>query len=251
MDCERAIRENIAERYLAGTLDSQTTEEWEQHFFACEQCAQQVEILQAIVPALREMAPQIRQELKPQRPVRRWFWIAIPVAAMAGLIIAIPSMDVMRKKSPAAPPVAVSKTPDFTLLAKLDPPAYKAPVLRGLESPAENHFRQAMTAYVTHDWPHAIEGLQRSLELDSKAPAPRFFLGAAYLLAGNAQAASAELERTASVDSPFRDEARFDLAKAYLALNRPDEAIASLWSCGGEFAAEARALITRIQESRK
>jgi tetratricopeptide (TPR) repeat protein len=152
-------------------------------------------------------------------------------------------MDVMRKKSP----VAVSRTPDFTLLAKLDPPAYNAPVLRGLDSPAENWFRQAMTAYAAHDWPHAIEGLQRSLELDSKPPAPRFFLGASYLLAGNAQAAAAELERMASVDSPFRDEARFDLAKAYLALNRPDEATASLQSCSGEFAAEARGLIAKIQ----
>ena len=250
MDCERAIRESIAERYLAGTLDPQTTDEWEQHFFACEQCAQQVEILQSIVPALREMAPRIRQEMKPQRPVRRWFWIAIPVAAMAALIIAIPSLDVMRKKSPTAAP-AVSETPDFTLLAKFDPPAYQAPMLRGVDSPAESRFRGAMSAYLAHDWPHAIEGLQRSLELDSKAPAPRFFLGASYLLAGNPQAASAELERSASVDSPFRDEARFDLAKAYLALNRPDEAIASLWSCSGEFGAEARSLIARIQESRK
>jgi TolA-binding protein len=251
MDCERAIRENLAERYLAGTLDTQTRDDWEQHFFGCEECAQQVEILQSVLPPLREMAPQIRQEMTPQKPVRRWLWIAIPVAAMAGLIIAIPSMDVMRKKAAQPAPVAVAKAPDFTLLAKLDPPAYNAPVLRGVDSPAQRQFREAMAAYQSHDWAKAIEGLQRSLELDSAAAAPRFFLGAAYLLGGNAQSASAELERVASSDSPFRDEARFDLAKAYLAQNRPDEAIASLRNCGGEFAAPANGLIARIQELRK
>jgi TolA-binding protein len=251
MDCERASRENLAERYLAGALDAETRDDWEQHFFGCEQCAQQVEILQSIISPLREMAPEIRQEMKPQRPVRRWFWVAIPVAAMAGLIIAIPSMDVMRKKTAQPAPVAVAKAPDFTLLAKLDPPAYNAPVLRGVDSPAQQRFREAMTAYQSHDWSKAIEGLQRSLELDSTAAATRFFLGAAYLLGGNALSASTELERVASGDSPFRDEARFDLAKAYMAQNRPEEAIASLRNCGGEFAAPANDLISRIQDLRK
>ena len=246
MDCKRAIREETVERYLAGTLDAQAREEWELHYFGCDVCADRLENFRAIRESLVEMAPQIRREMRPQRTAPRWWWIALPLAAAMVLLFVI-SLDTRHPQQSA---VTVQK-PDFTLLAKLDPPAYNAPVLRGVDSPAENRFRQAMTAYQAHDWPHAIEGLQRSLELDPNAAAPRFFLGASYLLAGNAQPAAVELERVASMDSPFRDEARFDLAKAYLALNRPDDAIASLWSCGAEFAAEARSLITRIQDLRK
>ncbi len=249
MDCERANRESIAERYIAGTLDTKTTEEWEQHYFACDHCAQQVELLRTIAAPLREMAPEIRNEIRPSAPARRWVWIAIPVAAMAALVVAIPSIDLIGRKPPA--PVTENIAPDFTFLSKLDPPAYQARVLRGVDTQAEQQFREAMTAYQAHDWERAITGLQRSLELDSKAAATRFFLGATYLLNGNAQAGVAELERVAAVDSPFRDEARFDLAKGYLALNRPDEAIAALHSCGGEFAGPAGGLIARIQKLRK
>jgi hypothetical protein len=198
MDCERANRENAAERYLAGTLDVKTKVEWEEHYFACNNCAEQMELIQQITPALRQMAPQIRREMRPTAPGRRWFWIAIPVAAMA-LIFAFADFVPKTKPTPVAP-----KTDDFSLLAKLDPPAYNAPTLRGLDTPAERKFRDAMTAYQSQDWSRAIDGLKTALDLDPTAAGPRFFLGASYLLAGEAQAALEPLQRVASGDSPFR-----------------------------------------------
>jgi hypothetical protein len=245
MDCERANRDNIVERYLAGTLDAQTTDEWEQHLFACDLCTQQLELCQTITPVLREMAPQIRREMRPS-PARRWLWIAAPVAAMA-LLLVFANIN----KGPKTPAPIASKTGDFTYLAKLEPPAYNAPTLRGVESPAQGKFREAMTFYQSRDWSHAIDGLNTSLGLDPNAPAPRFFLGASYLMAGNPRQGVAELERVAKMDSPFADEARFDLAKGYLALGWPDLAITTLRTCGGDFATLAPQLISAIQTAQK
>jgi tetratricopeptide (TPR) repeat protein len=240
MDCERANRENIVERYLAGKLDPATIDEWEGHLFACDRCAERLELCQTITPVLREMAPEIRREMQPAKPARRWLWIALPLAAAA--MFAFTLVDWAPK-----PKVAVSSTPDYTLLAKLDPPAYHAPTLRSVPAPAQTKFRDAMTAYQAHDWSRAIEGLKASLELDSAAAAPRFFLGASYLLSGNPQAAAIELAQVATSDSPFAEEARFDLAKAFLAQGRKEEALTALQQCHGDFAPQAADLITRIQ----
>src|SRR5215813_13536552 len=111
MDCERAIRENTIERYLAGTLDAQAREEWELHYFGCDVCADRLENLRAIREALEEMAPQIRneirREMRPQRTASRWWWIAVPVAiALLFLLTLVPDP---RRQSTAG-----TKKPDFT-----------------------------------------------------------------------------------------------------------------------------------------
>src|SRR5215831_9933899 len=205
MDCASANRDNLAQRYLSGTLDPQMKAEWEEHYLACENCAEQMELYRQITPALGE---------KQGGTNRRWLWMIFPIAAVALIALMIP---LFRSHKPPAPPA-----PDFTALAKVDPPAYEVPVLRGAESAAEARFREAMVAYQSHDWPRAIEGLNASLELDNRPVATRFFLGVSYLLNGKPQAAAAQLEPVASIDSPFRDEAFFDLAKAELALHRRD-----------------------------
>jgi TolA-binding protein len=241
MDCERANRENIAERYLAGTLDADAKAEWEEHYFACNNCAEQMELYQQVTPALREMAPQIRGEMRPHKPGRGWLWIAVPAAALIFIGVAIQVKGPQKPVTSAAP-----KTGDLSLFAKLDPPAYSAPTLRGLATPADRRFREAMTAYQSQDWPRAVDGLNTALQLDPNAAGPRFFLGASYLLEGDAQSALEPLGRVASGDSPFAEEARFDLAKAYLALNRKADAIAALQQCHGDFATQAAALLSRI-----
>jgi tetratricopeptide (TPR) repeat protein len=243
MDCESASRENVVERYLAGTLDPQTMDEWEQHLFTCDHCTEQLEICRTIQPVLREMAPQIRGEMSPPAPARRWLWIAVPLVASI-LIFAVITVN----RTPQLPPRQVASHPqDLSLLARLDPPAYNAPSLRGLPTPAQTKFHDAMTAYQNHDWQAAIAALQGSLDLDPAPAAPRFFLGASYLLGGDARSAATELERVAATDSPFSDEARFVLAKAYLALGRKSDAIAALQQCHGDFAPQAADLLSRIQ----
>jgi tetratricopeptide (TPR) repeat protein len=230
MDCASANSDNLAQRYLAGTLDAQIKAEWEKHYLACENCAEQMELYRQITPALRE---------KPPGTARRWLWMIFPVAAMVLIALMIP---VSRGHKPPATPA-----PDLAALAKLDPRSYDVPVLRGVESAAERKFREAMAAYRALDWPRAIEELRASLELDQRVPEPRFFLGVSYMLNGNPGAAVDELGHVAASDSPLAEEAAFDLAKAYLALGKADEALAVLARCRGEFAAQAAALRARIR----
>jgi len=257
MDCERAMTENIAERYLNGTLSPTEKEEWEQHYFACEECAERLETLQAIQEPLREMAPQIRDEMRPRgasRPGQSrpwWVWAGAGIgAAAAAAVVAFLALP-PAVKAPA-PPLVPQRTVDYTLLARLDPPAYTPSAMRGGQTPAERAFREAMTAYQQRDWPRAIAGLTAALARDPGSAPAHFFLGASYLLNGTPREGIAELERVPA-DSPFADEARFDLAKGYLALGRVDDARAVLQKLAGghgEFAAQAGALLERIQGAR-
>jgi tetratricopeptide (TPR) repeat protein len=253
MNCERAMKENVIERYLAGALEPALKEEWEQHYFACKECAERLETWQTIEKPLRDMAPEIRRKMAPRPAGLYWRWIAAAVAAI--LLIGV---GVLLRKSggaaaPTPPPVVASRPSEVMLLARLEPPAYAPAALRGIETPAERQFRSAMDAYQQRDWPHAIDGLKSATELDPPAPAPRFFLGACYLLNGNSREGVVELERVATGNSPFAEEARFDLAKGYLALGRTDEALAMLRKIAkadGDFAAQSNTLIGRIQGAR-
>jgi TolA-binding protein len=142
---------------------------------------------------------------------------------------------------------------NLAALARLEPPAYAAPALRGAETTAETLFRQAMEAYLRHDYSAAISGLQASLHSDPEAAGPRFFLGASQLLVGRTIAGMNDLARVAASKSPFAEEARFDLAKGHLSLGQRKEALELLRtveSQGGDFAARARSLIAEITNSR-
>ena len=257
MDCERAMKENTAERYLNGTLSPTEKDEWEQHYFDCEECAERLETLQAIQEPLREMAPQIRAEMGAGRASRArqgrpwWMWASAGIgAAAAAAMVAFLALP-PAVKAPA-PPVVRQRTIDYSLLARLDPPAYTPPVMRGVETPAERAFREAMTSYQQRDWPRAIAGLKTATALDPASAPAHFFLGTSCLLNGTPHEGVAELERIPA-DSPFADEARFDLAKGYLALGRVDDALAVLRKLAagrGEFASKATALIERIPGAR-
>jgi anti-sigma factor RsiW len=247
MTCQRIEEENLAERYVSGTLDPELKERFEQHYFACEACARKVDTWLAIQQPLRDAAPAIRQEMEPEPAHRSWIG---GVAAIAAGVLVIAGVSVIpRTGDGVPPPVAVSRGADLAELARLDPPTYAPPALRGVETSAETLFREAMKAYLQRDYTRAIAGLRSSLALDPQAGAPRFFLGATQLLAGQTAEGVRELEQIAASNSPFAEEARFDLAKGYLQLGRRADALHALRSVvseRGEFAAQARTLIDRL-----
>jgi tetratricopeptide (TPR) repeat protein len=255
MDCETVERENIVERYLAGTLEPELKEHWERHYFGCDRCAGQLETWQAIEQPLRAMAASIRQEIQPReiRPhqsTARWLWAgaAIAAALLVGLGIKQTLPPSQRLPRPEISTAAPTVSP-LAELARLEPPAYRPVTLRAAGSKAEAQFQKAMEAYLRRDYPRTIAGLQAALELDPDAPAPRFFLGACDLLTGNTADGVRELERVASGDSPFAQEAQFDLAKGYLLEGNQERALALLRRLAdvpGDFRERARQSIARI-----
>lgn len=249
MDCETVERENIAERYLAGTLEPALKEQWELHYFGCDHCAELLATWQAVAEPLRQREGAIRQEIAPRRTAPRWLWAGAGIAA--ALVIGFGSkvsLSLPGKNTPQAQ-VAAPAARDWTELARLDPPAYQPNTLRAAGSQAEVRFQSAMDAYLRRDYPRAIAGLQASLELDPDGAAPRFFLGACDLLTGDTAGAIREWERVASGDSPFVQETQFDLAKSYLLRGDEDRALSLLRKLAGvpgDFSEPARALMGRV-----
>ena len=249
MDCETVTRENIAERYLAGTLDPQLKEQWELHYFGCERCAQELATWQEIEQPLRSMVVSIRQEIRPRKATGTWIWAgaAIAAALLVGLGVKMMAPSGQHQPQPQAA-VKTSAANPFTELARMDPPAYQPPTLRAAGSQSEVQFHKAMEFYTLHDYPQAIAGLRAALDVDGAAAAPRFFLGACELLTGNTAEGAKDLERVAG-DSPFAPEAQFDLAKAYLLQGNREQAVAALrrlTDVPGDFREPARQLLTRI-----
>lgn len=55
MDHDIAIQNNVAERYLLGELNEQEMEEYEEHFFSCSVCAEEVKIGSEFIDHAREV----------------------------------------------------------------------------------------------------------------------------------------------------------------------------------------------------
>ena len=53
MDCARVAREEIAERYVVGGLSDEDRNAFEEHYFECARCFEELEALQAIQAELR------------------------------------------------------------------------------------------------------------------------------------------------------------------------------------------------------
>jgi hypothetical protein len=262
MNCDAVERENIIEQYLAGSLGPWIREEWEEHYFGCDRCWEQLEVWIAIEKPLRAMDAAIRAEIQSEglqfrkrtTAVRSeiWTWGAATMAAALVLGAALWFSGAGRQ--PVANPETASLDAPWTDLGRLDPPAYAVPVLRGMETGAELQFLEAMKSYQTRDYPAAISGLQASLNADSNAVAPRFFLGASYLLAGRSGEGISELTKVAAEDSAFSEEARFCLAKGYLMEGKIADAIAPLRllaATQGSFSAEAQRLLNLLAPREK
>jgi tetratricopeptide (TPR) repeat protein len=253
MDCQTVERENIAERYLAGALDSRLKEEWELHYFSCDRCAEQLATWQAIEKPLRAMEGSIRMEIGPRKTSRAWLWAGTAVAAalLVGMVIKLDQRP--QSVQPAAEATIATNPARWAEIAQLQPPAYRPPTLRSAASKADAQFQKAMEPYQHGDYSQAIAGLQVALQLEPEAAAPRFFLGICELLTGNAADGARELERVAAGDSPFAQEAQFNLAKAYLVegnrQGNKDRALSTLrrlTDTPGEFREPARQLMARI-----
>ena len=93
MDHAEATRKYAAEQYLLGELSEPEREEFERHFFGCEECAETLETAATLVEnakaIFREPAASERRVMVRER--RRWFsfagWGFAPAAALAGCAI--------------------------------------------------------------------------------------------------------------------------------------------------------------------
>ena len=110
MDHETAIRIQAAERYVLEEFPAEERGAFEEHFFECPECAEEVRSATIFAAnaaqALREERAKDTAKLKsPDGGFRRWFWF--PLAASAALNVALLTGVGIERLKPANASVAI------------------------------------------------------------------------------------------------------------------------------------------------
>jgi hypothetical protein len=251
MTCIDVERGDIAEQYLLGRLTDEDSEAYERHYFECTRCYSELEALRAV----REALAQPRR-----RPAFVNYWRWLPVAA--ALVLAVTAATVWQARrsgdrietpggAAASVPAASSASPNQEQIARLAavaPPPYAPGRFR--DASDRTAFTLGMRRYVGRDFSGAIPPLERAVRESPSSGDARFYLGAAYLLAGRSHNAISTLEPLAAdARSPYAEEAQFLIAKAYLQSYSLPAAITALdktVAMHGDRESEARTLRERV-----
>lgn len=91
MDHSEAVRTKAAERYLLGEMPAYERDQYEEHFFGCVDCAQEIQAGATFIDAARDVlgkagAPATAPKTTPQR-VAWWTWLARPAFALPAMAV--------------------------------------------------------------------------------------------------------------------------------------------------------------------
>jgi len=248
--CE--LSPEAAERYVAGTMDESERADFENHFFACDDCFQAVQALDE-TRRLVGIAAKTLPALDSKRSLRPWsysplrwlaaaatviFAVAIwrttrpvlpaPTTAPAAEIATTPSAPTTAAapqqvaRTPAAPavsaaPSAPSRQDRLARWAAVTPPQYLSLTTRSERDAEALAFEAAMAHYSAGRHRQAADHLQQIAERTPDAAHVQFFLAISHLMTGAVTKARGALQRTAALGvTPYSDEAHFYLAKAAL-----------------------------------
>jgi hypothetical protein len=126
MDHSEAIRIKAAEQYLLGELTGDAREQYEEHFFTCQECAMEVRAGAAFLDNAKDAFRAERDLVPSQRPgARRWFDLflrpafAVPALALLVLVVTYQSTIVIpRLKTSLAQATAPQAIPSFSLITE-------------------------------------------------------------------------------------------------------------------------------------
>lgn len=233
MDCARVAQEDILEGYLLGKLSEEDRDAFEEHYFECAGCFDQLRTLQD----LREELAHARTE--PDLGARRVFqWAAVAAFGTAASIslalvvslyhppAAIGGREEIRAFPQSEPTGSPSRETDgrakatFEQLAQVEPPPYQLATLRGPSDEATRRFAVGMVQYRKANYTNAVHDLVAAKRLDPNGADISFFLGVSELMLGHLDVAIDSLQDTIALgDSPYLEDAHFYLAKAFLRLS--------------------------------
>ena len=125
MDHPEAVRSKAAERYLLGEMAPADREDYENHFFECVECAQEVQAGAVFVDAARDVLGSEGFSAAPAKSERKrsaWAWIfrpafAIPAMALMLFVIGYQNLRTIPEiRSQAASSDSAQIVPMFSLL---------------------------------------------------------------------------------------------------------------------------------------
>ena len=277
MTCDEVATSEIVEKYLLNELSEGLRDSFEQHYFECARC---FGLLQTYRQMQAELA-RTRSDALVEAPKAGWVWRWAWAPALAVVVLAVGVTLLVRPSNPPGPaapteapgPAAPTPTPparpSIEQLARFDPPPYSPGRLRGAPDEATARFQESMKAYARGDFQAAVPGLAAASKLDPDAPHIQFFLGISRLMIaddrssglGSSGARESQEQRTLAIealrrtialgDSPYRENAHFYLAKAYLKTGNVDGAVKELTDVvqtRGERAAEAERILRELRE---
>lgn len=228
LTCTEVQEEELAERYVAGTLAAELEQSFELHYLSCPACHEDVRLAEAV-----------RHAVAPVHATR-----ARVAFASAGVLIAAGLAAVLLLNRGDA-------SPQLRALGALEqPPIYLGVPLRAAAAPADSLFDAAMTQYNAVDYAAAAAGLERALAAGAAVVPANFFLGASLLQLNRHEAAAAALQRViAAGESSYRSEARYYRAKALLSLGESSAAARELRQVerSSEIGRAAQELLARIE----
>jgi hypothetical protein len=230
MKCDEVAAADLPSRYLTGDVGDAEREAYEEHYFECDACFRELEILRTTQAVLApEAAPTV---VRGRVLARRWLPVAAALAAAATLAVwwSIPRND-------------------LTQLAHFDPPAYEAPRLR-TGGPDAATIDRAMSRYQAGDFAGAIPGIEEHLRRHPQDVRAAFFLGVSLLATDQAGPAIRQFESVAATADPaYQEAASYLLAKAHIRRSDIPAALTALdrtIALQGGRAGEARALRERL-----
>lgn len=224
MDCKQIEVEGVIEQYVANRLPNSMRKTFELHYFGCDRCFEALKAYRTVAIAMKTPSAMTKIRRAP-----RWLW---PAAIAASAAIAMVGIRSYRHATEAPPKMEASTLPDLALLARVQPPAYAPPTMRAIPDAATRGFQTAMVPYQQRNYRAAIESLRGFLGASQSGEHSyrdaEFFLGACYLLTNQADNAREMLGTVLSEDSPYREEAHFLLAQAWLEKHDTVQAIGEL-----------------------
>jgi hypothetical protein len=137
MDHQEALRMQASERYMLGGLSSSEQEEFEEHFFTCTECAEDLRLgavfkanARAVFREQSRRPPATSPAVSPQQGLGWWTWLrpalAAPLAAAITLLCVVAyqnSVTIPRLENTLAEATAPQSVPSFALkIARGDEP---------------------------------------------------------------------------------------------------------------------------------
>ena len=172
MDHSEAIRIKAAEQYLLGELTGQEREQYEEHFFSCQECAKELTATAHFVENAKEAFRTEKEFAASKRPgSARWFDLflrpafAVPALAVLALVVTYQGAIVIpHLKATLAQATAPQTIPAFSLIAENS---------RG-GNPATIHAPQDKPFSIYLDIPPDKHFLFYNCELQTESGSPEF-----------------------------------------------------------------------------
>lgn len=256
MKCDKRDREQAIDDYLSGSLSAKETEAFEEHFFNCDECFQDLKLREEIVDIIKEegeivFAKYLRKHrfkdtsnlrsLVQKLPVfshRRQsqrIYASLAAVAVAALVLIL------------ANPFASN---DITDLYQIKPFPYIKPYTLGDVEEGKRTFFEAMDYYNLQQYESACEKLEEALRLNPQLKDGRFYLGVAYLFRNKLDNAIANLIRAVE-NNPNSEKVHWYLGHAYLKKGENVSAkkeFQTVTGFGGErYSRKAEALLSSLQ----